>query len=153
MEKVSVIKQDRKVAQKVMPHIFFLGNYLFKMYEIHDNITGCFLYTLFFHIISIYVYSLMPAQNKDMFPCTSPFPVHIATSSLHESHSYNLQTLSHTVHVLVAQKYENLKVPGQDYWGDGGAQSNQIWQLPPGFVDLCDSRHCRAESTCLLDSC
>jgi hypothetical protein len=24
-----------RVAQKVMPHFFFLGNYLFRMYEIH----------------------------------------------------------------------------------------------------------------------
>jgi len=28
----------------------------------------------------------------------------------------------------VAQKDENLIVPDQDYRGDGGAQSNQIWR-------------------------
>ena len=38
------------------------------------------------------------------------------------------------MHPSVAQKYENLTVPDQDYRGDGGAQSNQIWRLPPGFV-------------------
>ena len=29
------LTSDTRVAQKVMPHIFFLGNYLFRMYEIH----------------------------------------------------------------------------------------------------------------------
>jgi hypothetical protein len=57
-------------------------------------------------------------------------------SSLHESRSRHLQTLSHAVHPWVAQKDENLTAPDQDYREDGGAQSNQIWRLPPGFVDL-----------------
>ena len=86
-------------------------------------------------------------------PCTSSFPVHIAMSSLHESRAHHLQTLSHAVYPSVAQKDENLKVPDQDYRGNGGAQSNQIWRLPPGFIDLCVGGHCHAESTCLLDSC
>jgi hypothetical protein len=34
-----------------------------------------------------------------------------------------------------------------------GAQFNQLWRLPPGFIDLCKGRHCHAESTRLLDSC
>ena len=43
-----------RVAQKVMPHIFFLGNYLFKMYEIHAQYNWMFpLHMLFFHITSI----------------------------------------------------------------------------------------------------
>ena len=84
---------------------------------------------------------------------TSSFPVHIAMSSLHESRSRHLQTLSHTVYPSVAQKDENLTAPDQNCRGGGGAQSNQIWQLPPGFVDLCEGGHCHAESACLLDSC
>jgi len=48
-----------KVAQKVMPHIFFLGNYLFRMYEIHAQYNWMFpVHILFFHIISIYIYKL-----------------------------------------------------------------------------------------------
>ena len=39
----------------------------------------------------------------------------------------------------VAQKDENLMVPDRDCRGDRGAESNQIWRLPPGFVDLCAS--------------
>jgi len=67
--------------------------------------------------------------------------------------SRHLQTLSHAVHPSVAQKDENLTAPDQDYGGDGRAQSNQIWRLPPRFIDLCEGGHCCAESICLLDSC
>jgi hypothetical protein len=59
-----------------MPHIFFLGNYLFRVYEIHTQNNWMFpLHMLFFHIISMYVYSLMPAWNKDMhaFPVPARF--------------------------------------------------------------------------------
>jgi len=66
-------------------------------------------------------------------------------SSLHESRSRHLQTLSHAVHPSVAQKDENLMASDQDYRGDGGGHSNQIWRLPPGLVDLCEGGHCRAE--------
>jgi len=65
-----------KVGQKVMPHIFFLGNGLFSMYEIHTWCNWMFpLHMLFFHIISIYVYSLMPVRNKGMhaFPVLARF--------------------------------------------------------------------------------
>jgi len=92
-------------------------------------------------------------QEHACLPCTSSFPVHVAMSSLHKSRSRHLQTLSHAVHPSVAQKDENLTAPDQDYGGDGGAQSNQIWRLPPGFTDLGEGGHCRAESTCLLESC
>ena len=74
-------------------------------------------------------------------------------SSLHKSRSRHLQTLSHALHPSVVQKDGNLMALDQDYRGDGGAQSNQIWRLPPAFIDLCEGGHCRAESTCLLDSC
>jgi len=57
-------------------------------------------------------------------------------SSLHESCSGHLQTLSHAVHPSVAQKDKNLTAPDQDYRWDGGAQSNPIWQLLPGFADI-----------------
>jgi hypothetical protein len=65
-----------RVAQEVMPHIFFLGNYLFRMYEIRAQYNWIFpLHTLFFHIISIYVYSPTPAQKKGMhaFAVTARF--------------------------------------------------------------------------------
>jgi hypothetical protein len=61
-----------RAAQKVMPHIFFLGNYLFRMFEIHAQYNWMFpLHMWFFHIISIYVYGLMSAWNKGMYA----FPV------------------------------------------------------------------------------
>jgi hypothetical protein len=50
-----------------MPHIFFLGKYLFRMYEIHAQYNWMFpLHMLFFHIISIYVYGLTPGRNNGM---------------------------------------------------------------------------------------
>jgi len=58
------------------PHIFFLGNCLFRMYEIHAQYNWMFpLHMLFFHIISVYVYGLMPARNKGMhaFPVPACF--------------------------------------------------------------------------------
>jgi hypothetical protein len=56
-----------RAAQKVMPHIFILGNYLFRMYAIHAQYNWMFLlHMLFFHIISIYICGLMPAWNKGM---------------------------------------------------------------------------------------
>jgi len=56
-----------KAAQKVMPRIYFLGNYLFRMYEIHAQYNWMFpLHMRFFHVISIYVYGLTPARNKGM---------------------------------------------------------------------------------------
>jgi hypothetical protein len=45
-----------RVAQKVMFHIFYRKLFI-------HSITGCFLYTLFFHII-FYVYGLTPARKK-----------------------------------------------------------------------------------------
>jgi len=65
-----------KVAQKVIPHISSLGNYLFRIYEIHAQYNWMFpVCILFFHIISIYVYSLMPVRNKSMhaFPVPARF--------------------------------------------------------------------------------
>jgi hypothetical protein len=61
--------------------------------------------------------------------------------SQHESRCRRLQTLSHAVHHSVAQQDENVTASDHDYRGDGGAQSNQIWRLPPGFVDLCEGGH------------
>ena len=40
-------------------------------------------------------------------------------SSLHESRSRHLLTLSHAVHLSVGQKHENRTAPGQDYRGMG----------------------------------
>jgi hypothetical protein len=65
-----------RVAQKVMPHFFFLRNYLFRMCEIHAQYNWMFpLHMLFFHIISIYVYGLTPARNKGLhaFPVPARF--------------------------------------------------------------------------------
>jgi len=57
------------------PH-FFLRHYLFRVYEIHAQYNWMFpLHMLFFHIISIYVYGLMPVRNKGMhaFPVPARF--------------------------------------------------------------------------------
>ena len=65
-----------KVAQKVTPHIFFLVNYLFRMYEINTQYKWMIpLHMLFFHIISIYVFGLTPVWNKGMhaFPVPACF--------------------------------------------------------------------------------
>jgi len=138
-----------------MPHIFFLANYLFKMYEIHAQYNWMFpIHVIFPHNLHLHLRPYTSAkQGHACLPCTSSFPVHITMSSLHESRSHHLQTLSHAVHPSMAQKNENLMVLDQDYRRDGGAQSNQIWRLPTGFVDLSQGGHCHAESTCLLDSC
>jgi hypothetical protein len=59
---------------------FFLGNYLFRMYEIHAYCNWVLpLYVLFFHIISIYVYGLTPARNKGMH--TVPVPARSCSRS------------------------------------------------------------------------
>ena len=53
-KKSKLWRVSTRVAQKVMPHIFFLGNYLIRMYETHAQYNWMFpLYVLFFHIISI----------------------------------------------------------------------------------------------------
>jgi len=65
-----------RAPRKAMSHIFFLGNYLLRMYAIHAQYNWMFpLRMLFFHIISIYVYGLMPARNKGMhaFPVAARF--------------------------------------------------------------------------------
>jgi hypothetical protein len=55
---------NTRVVQKVMPHIFFLGNYSFRMYEIHAQYNWMFpLHVLFFHIISIYVLTDMATRT------------------------------------------------------------------------------------------
>jgi hypothetical protein len=69
------------------------------------------------------------------------------------NHARHLQNLSHAVYPSVAQKDENLTAPDHDHREDGGAQSNQTRRMPPGFKDSCEGDHCRAEATCLLDSC
>ena len=73
-------------------------------------------------------------QGHACLPPANSFPVHVAMSSLHESQSRHLQTLSHAVHPSVAQKDGNMTAPDQEYRGDGGTQSNKIWRLPPGFL-------------------
>ena len=59
-----------------MPHTFFLGYYTFRTYAIHAQYKQMFpSHTLFFHLISIYVYGLTPARNKGMhaFPVPALF--------------------------------------------------------------------------------
>ena len=138
-----------------MPHIFFLANYLFRMYEIHAQYNWIFpIHVIFPHNLHLHLWPYPSGkQGHACLPCTSSFPVHVTMSLLHESCSRHLQTLSHAMHPSVAQKDENLMVPDQDYRRDGVALSNQIWRLPPRFIDLCEGGHCCAESTCLLDSC
>ena len=106
-----------------MLHIFFfLGNYLFRMSEIHAQYNWIFpLHMLFFHIFSMYVYGLKASakQGHACLTCTISFPVHVAMSSLHESRSRHLLTLSHAVHPSVEQKHENRAAPDQEYRGMG----------------------------------
>jgi hypothetical protein len=83
-----------RVAQKVMPHIFFLGNYLFRMYEIHAQ------YMLFFHIISIYVYSL--------------FHVHVAMSVRTRLRKQETSWYREGIHALVSRWLMAIDVDG-DY--------------------------------------
>jgi hypothetical protein len=101
---------NTRAAQKVMPHIFFSRKLFTQTMKFAHSIPGCFLYTLFFHIISVYLYGLNATvkQGHACLPCTSLFPVHIAMSSLHKSCSHHLQTLCHAVHPSMAPKDENL---------------------------------------------
>jgi hypothetical protein len=65
MWRKQLYRNHKRVAQKVTPHIFSLGNYLFRMYEIHTQYNLMFrLNILFFYIISIYVYGLTPASVR-----------------------------------------------------------------------------------------
>ena len=126
-----------RVTQKVMAHIFFLGNYLFRMYEIHAQYNWMFpLHMLFFHIISVLHVRLRPydsaKQGHACLPCTSSFPVHVAMSSQHESRSRHLQTSSHAVHPSMAQKDGNLTVPDQDYRVDGEHSPSKFGDCLPG---------------------
>jgi len=125
---------------------------LFSMYEIHASLTGCFLYTLFPHNLHIRPRPYTTAkEGHACLPCTSPFPVRVAMTSLHESCSY-LQNFSHAMYPSVAKKMKTWRRHIRNI-GGWGAKSNQTWPLPSGFVDLCEGGHCHAESTCLLDSC
>ena len=152
---MQVTFQHTRVAQKVMPHNFFLGNYLFRMYEIHAQYNWMFpLHMLFFHIISIYVYGLMPVRNKactpSLYQLVSFSRSHVLTAWITLSLSSNL--VPRSVSFSGPKRWKS-EAPDHGYRGDGEAQSNQIWWLHPGFVDLCEGGRCHAESTCLLDSC
>jgi hypothetical protein len=58
-----------RVAQKVMPHISFLGNYLFRMYEIHAQYNWMFpLHMLFFHMISSTSTALRQCETRARIP-------------------------------------------------------------------------------------
>ena len=62
-------------SENKAPH-FCLECYLLRMYEIHAQYNWMFpLHMLFFHITSIYVCDLTPAQNKGMhaFPVPARF--------------------------------------------------------------------------------
>jgi hypothetical protein len=66
---------NTRVAQKVMPIFFFLGNYLFRIYAIHAQYNWMFpLHMLFFNMIAIYVYGHTHAQNKSMHAFAEPAP-------------------------------------------------------------------------------
>ena len=111
------------------PH-FFLGNYLLRMYEIHTQYNWMFpLHALFSHIISIYVYGLTPARNKEMHA----FMYQLASYSRSHALTARITLLSSSNFVPSSasfsdQKDENLTAPDQG----GGAQSNGIWRLPFG---------------------
>ena len=115
-----------------MPHIFFLGNCLFRMYEIHTHYNCMFpLHILFFHL------RLRPyasaKQGYACLACTSSFPVHVAMSVL----TARITLSSSSVLVPRNASFSDpkrcqLTAPDQD-WG-GEAQSNQIWLLPTAFV-------------------
>ena len=82
------------------------------------------------------------------------FPVHVAMSSLHESRSRHLQTLSHAVHPSVAQKDENVTVPEQDYTGDGGSTVQPNLAIVSWVCNLCQHRrhfHRLLQRRCLSD--
>jgi len=78
------------------PHFFSpLGNYLFRMYEIHARYNWMFpLHMLFFHIISIYVYGLTPGQKRACMPSlyqlVSCSCSHVLTAQITLSSSSNL---------------------------------------------------------------
>ena len=99
------------------------------MYEIHAQYNWMFpLHKLFFHLTSIYVYGLTPARNKGMHafpvPAVSCSRSHVLTVRIMLLSSSNLVPRSAS---SMAQKDGNLTAPDQDYKGDGGAQSIQIW--------------------------
>jgi hypothetical protein len=54
-----------RVAQKIMPHVFFCSKNLFKNHKnnTYSSEKVC-LQTLFFHKVSTYFYSLAPTRNK-----------------------------------------------------------------------------------------
>jgi len=91
------------------PH-FFLGSYLFRMYEIHVQYNWMFpLHIIFPHNLHLCLRPYASVkQGHACLPSTSLFPVHVAVSSLHESCCHHLQTLSHSVHPSVAPEDENL---------------------------------------------
>jgi hypothetical protein len=73
-----------------MRHIFFLGNYLFRMYEIHVQYNWMLSlpHVIFQHNLHLRLRPYASAkQGHACLPCTSSFPVHVAMSSLHESRS------------------------------------------------------------------
>ena len=93
------------------------------MYEIHAQCNRMFpLHVLLFpHNLHLRLQPYASAkQGHACLPCTSSLPVHVATSSLHESRSPHLQTLSHAV----APKGRKSDGDRSGLWG--GAQSNQI---------------------------
>jgi len=121
------------------------------------GITGCFLYTcyFFFHVISVYA-----SRNRETMACVpSPYQLvscshGLVTAGITLSASSNF--VQRSASSSGPQKDVNVMAPDLDYWlggGGGGAQSNRIWRLPPGFVDLCEGGHWRAGSTRLMDSC
>jgi len=116
-----------RAAQKVMPT--FCSRKLFTQTVCNSRtvqLDVSFTHVIFPHNLHLRLRPCTIAkQGHACLPCTSSFPVHVAVTSLHESRSRPLQTLSHAVHPSVAPKDENLTAP----------------------------EHCRAESTCLLDSC
>jgi hypothetical protein len=81
-------EQHTRVAQKVMPRIVFIGNYLFRMYEIHAEYNWMFPLHMSFFPQNLHL-RLWPCastkQGHACLPYTSLFPVHLAMSSLHES--------------------------------------------------------------------
>ena len=105
------------------------------MYEFHARYNCMFPLRMLLFPRNLHLRPYASAkQGHACLPCISSFPVHVAMSSLHESRSRHLQSLSHAVHPSVSHKDENLTASDQDYRGDWGAQSNQIWRLPSGFV-------------------
>ena len=128
-QSVLMITKYEGCSESNAPHFFFLETMYSECMKFMHTITGCFLYRCYFSTLSPSTSTALHqcktrACMPSLYQLVSCSCSHVLTVRIMLSSSSNIVPHSTS---FSGPKDENMMAPDQNYRGDGGAQSNQIW--------------------------